>query len=172
MTDSTYTAVNDITGPYFFKIDPSQNKQHKWDLFYLGMSRYISTASKDPSTKVGAVIVRPDFSVASVGYNGFPQKMPDRQEWLENREEKYSRVVHGEINAVSFCRDQSLHGYTLYTTPFMPCDRCFVQMIQKGITRFVAPKATSEQLTRWGAAFEKVRQYARECNVELVELDE
>jgi dCMP deaminase len=148
-----------------------EDTQRKWDVFYIGLCRYMATASKDPSTKVGAVVVRPDWSVASVGFNGFPQKMEDRPEWYENREEKYSRVVHGEINAVSFCRDQSLVGYTLYTTPFMPCDRCFVQMVQKGITRFVAPKATEDQLVRWGAAFDKVRQYARDCGVELVELD-
>jgi dCMP deaminase len=170
MTDTTSQVF--VSNTFQSKIVTWVDKQYKWDLFYLGLCRYISTASKDPSTKVGAVITRPDFSVASVGFNGFPQKMPDRPEWLENREEKYSRVVHGEINAVSFCRDQSLQGYTLYTTPFMPCDRCFVQMVQKGITRFVAPKATAEQLTRWGTAFEKVRQYAGECNVELVELDE
>jgi deoxycytidylate deaminase len=33
--------------------------------------------SKDPSTKVGAVIVRPDLTVASIGYNGFPRGMSD-----------------------------------------------------------------------------------------------
>lgn len=145
--------------------------QQEWDKFYIGLSKYISTKSKDPSTKVGAVIVRPDFSVASVGFNGFPQKMPDLPEWYTNRDEKYSRVVHGEINALTFCKDESLRGYTLYTTPFMPCDRCFVQMVQAGITRFVAPTATADQLVRWGAAFDRVRQYAKECNVELIEVD-
>lgn len=135
------------------------------------MSLYISTKSKDPSTKVGAVIVRPDYSVASVGFNGFPKKMPDLPEWYTNREEKYSRVVHGEINALVFCRDQSLQGYTLYTTPFMPCDRCFVQMVQAGIVRFVFPKATPEQLVRWGDAFKKVQTYAAQCQVKLVEVD-
>src|SRR6266850_3709075 len=109
--------------------------QQEWDKFYLGLCKYISTKSKDPSTKVGAAIVRPDNSMASIGYNGFPQKMPDKSEWYANREEKYSRVVHGEINALTFCKDESLVGYTLYTTPFAPCDRCFVQMVQTGITR-------------------------------------
>jgi hypothetical protein len=45
-------------------------------------------------------------------------------------------------------------------------------MVQAGIARFVAPKATPEQLTRWGEALDKVRRYAAECNVSLVELDE
>jgi deoxycytidylate deaminase len=53
----------------------------------------------------------------------------------------------------------------------MPCDRCFVQMVQNGIKRYVFPKATEDQITRWGEAFNKVRKYAFECNVELMELD-
>lgn len=145
--------------------------QQDWDQYYLGLSKYVSSKSKDPSTKVGAVIVRPDHSLASIGFNGFAQRMPDNPELYANREEKYSRIVHAEINALNFCRDQSLQGYTLYTTPFMSCDRCFVQMVQKGIVRFVSPKPTEEQLVRWGAAFDRVRKYAQECHVELLEVD-
>jgi dCMP deaminase len=144
---------------------------NKWDLRFLDMARLVSTWSKDPSTKTGAVIVRPNRSVASVGFNGFPQNMPDADEHYSNREEKYSRIVHCEMNALLFVKDQDVHGYTLYTYPFISCDRCFVHMAQAGITRFVAPKATAEQLTRWGTAFERVRNYARETGVELIELD-
>lgn len=140
-----------------------------WDQFFLGLAKYVSQKSKDPSTKVGAVIVRPDKSVCSVGFNGFPQQMPDSPELYANREEKYSRIIHGEVNALRFAREE-VRGYTLYTVPFMPCDRCFVQMIQAGITRFVFPKATEDQLVRWGAAFDRVKKYADECGVELVEL--
>lgn len=141
-----------------------------WDLWYLGLAKYVSTKSRDPSTKTGAVIVRPNKSVCSIGFNGFPQRMPDNPEHYSNRDEKYSRIVHCEMNAVLFATDQSLQGYTLYTYPFISCDRCFVHMVQKGITRFVAPQATAEQLTRWGPAFDRVRQYAKEMNVELIEL--
>lgn len=141
-----------------------------WDLWYLGMAEHASTKSKDPSTKTGAVIVRPDKSICSIGFNGFPQKMPDDPELYANREEKYSRIVHCEMNALIFSRDQSLIGYTLYTYPFISCDRCFVCMAQAGIIRFVAPKATPDQLTRWGDAFEKVRMYATEMDVEIVEI--
>lgn len=140
-----------------------------WDQFFLGMAKYVSIKSKDPSTKVGAVIVRPDKSVCSVGFNGFPQKMPDLPEFYSNREEKYSRVVHAEKNAVRFSREE-LTGYTIYVT-MMPCDRCFVELVQEGITRFVYPKPTEDQMSRWAISFEKVKRYAQECNVELVELD-
>ncbi len=141
-----------------------------WDEYFLNLAKYVSTRSRDPSTQIGAVIVRPDKSICSTGFNGFPQKMPDHEELYANREEKYSRIIHGEINALTFSRDQSHQGYTLYTWPMLSCDRCFVQMVQAGITRFVAPKATEEKLTRWRDAFERVKQYAKECHVEIVEI--
>lgn len=146
-------------------------ERETWDEFYLGLAKYIAIKrSKDPSTKVGAVIVRPDNTLCSIGYNGFPQKMKDTDNLYENREEKYSRIIHGEINALNFAHEK-VNGYTLYTYPFMPCDRCFVQMAQAGIIRIVFPKATTDQLQRWGTAFERVRNYAAEMNIELVEVD-
>ena len=148
----------------------SNNHIPSWDEFFLGLAKYMSTRSKDPSTQTGAVIVRPDHSVASVGFNGFPKPMPDEAELYADRNEKYSRIVHCEMNALLFCREP-VSGYTLYTYPFMSCDRCFVHMAQAGITKFVAPVATPEQLERWGSAFERVRQYAKEMNVKLIELE-
>lgn len=143
---------------------------NKWDIRFLNMARLISEWSRDPSTKTGAVIVRPNRSVASVGFNGFPQNMPDDPELYANREEKYSRIIHCEMNALMFLRDESVQGYTLYTWPFMSCDRCFVHCAQAGIIRFVAPEATAEQLTRWGTAFDRVRGYAKETGLELIEV--
>jgi dCMP deaminase len=140
----------------------------KWDLRFLDLARTISSWSKDPSTKVGAVIVRPDRTVASVGFNGFPKMMPDDAKLYSNRDEKYSRIVHGEMNAI-FAAREPVHGYTLYTIPFIPCDRCVVQVAQAGITRIVAPIASPDQLVRWSDAFDKTKRYAAEMGVELVE---
>ena len=140
----------------------------KWDSRFLELAKLVSTYSKDPSTQVGAVIVSPDKSVVSVGYNGFPRGMEDKLELLSNREEKYSRIIHAEVNAlISAKRD--LIGYTLYTYPFMCCDRCAVQMIQAGITTFVYTKATEEQSKRWQPAFDRVHQYFAECHVQYRE---
>ena len=141
----------------------------KWDLFYLGLAQYVSTKSKDPSTQTGAVIVAPDMSVISVGFNGFPRGMSETKERLENREEKYSRMVHCEINALIYAGRPLPDGSTLYTYPFMSCDRCVVQMLQAGIKRFVAPTATTAQTERWGAAFARTREYILECRGELIE---
>ena len=94
--------------------------------------------------------------------------MHDHPEHLENREEKYSRIIHGEINALISAREP-VHGCVLFTYPFMPCDRCFVQMAQAGIVRFVAPIETAEQAVRWGAAFAKTRSYAAQMGLEIVQ---
>jgi dCMP deaminase len=136
----------------------------KWDLRFLSLAKLVSTWSKDPSTKVGAVIVRPDHSIVSVGFNGFPRNMEDKPEWYLNREEKYSRIVHAEVNALIQAKTD-VTSYTLYTYPFMCCDRCVVQMLQAGIGRFVFPVENEEVSIRWGDAFQKTMDIIRESNI-------
>ena len=135
-----------------------------WDIRFLHLARQVSTWSKDPSTQTGAVIVRPNKSVASMGFNGFPQSMPDSAEHYEDREEKYSRIVHCEMNSLLFCKEP-VAGYTLYTWPFASCDRCAVHMLQAGIVRFVYPELPSDKKDRWQASLERTLMYFRECRV-------
>jgi dCMP deaminase len=138
----------------------------KWDIRFLQLAKLVSTWSKDPSTRTGGVIVDSQKRIVSVGFNGFPAGMPDIQKYYDDREEKYSRIIHCEMNAVLFA-DKPLNNCILYTFPFLSCDRCFVHCFQKGITRFVAPKATPDQLSRWGKSFDKVEKYAKECGVSI-----
>jgi dCMP deaminase len=135
-----------------------------WDLYFLGLARYASIRSKDPSTKTGAVIVRPDKTVASMGYNGFPKQMEDKPEWLNERKEKYSRVVHCEMNALLSARER-VEDYTLYTWPCASCDRCLVHMAQAGITQYVFPTPSSDMLSRWAEQLEKTKQYLTEMKL-------
>jgi dCMP deaminase len=139
-----------------------------WDRYFLDLATSVSKASKDPSTKVGAVIVRPDRTVASVGYNGFPRGIADTAERLNNREIKYELIVHGEINAMDTAREP-LHGYTLYTWPFLTCAKCCLQVIQKGIKRVVAPILDND---RWNDSLLKSQRLYDEAGVtwELVDM--
>ena len=139
-----------------------------WDQRFMDLAATVASWSKDPSTKAGAVIVRGDKSIASVGFNGFPRTMRDDPDLYEDREKKYSRIVHCEVNALLHARER-VEGYTLFTYPFMCCDRCVVQMIQAGIARFVFPKATPEQEERWHDAFVKTSSYI-EAGVEVTEM--
>ena len=138
-----------------------------WDLRFLRMAELVSTWSKDPSTKTGAVIALPDHRVASLGFNGFPKGMEDRAEWLENREEKYSRIIHCEMNALMFA-GRDVAGCTLYTWPFPSCDRCAVHMLQAGIRRFVAPIPSPELQERWGPALERTQEYVASVGGTLI----
>jgi dCMP deaminase len=140
-----------------------------WARRFLDLAALVASWSKDPSTKCGAVIVRPDKTICSVGYNGFPKGMPDDEQSYLNRSDKYSRVVHAEVNALIWSQDRSVKGYSVFLSPFLSCDRCFVQLAQAGIAEFVAPKATPEQLGRWGDSFDRVRRYADEMGVVVSE---
>lgn len=137
-----------------------------WDERFLGLAEHVAAWSKDPSTKVGAVIADPMHRVVSLGFNGFPVGIED-DERLHDREEKYKLIVHGEINAILFA-GRPVVGCTLYTVPFMPCCRCAGQVIQAGITRVVAPRVYNE---RWENDFAVTERMFREAGVtlELVE---
>lgn len=141
----------------------------KWDLRFLGLAELVAGWSKDPSTQTGAVIVRPDLTVAGVGFNGFPKRMPDNPDNYHNREEKYRRIVHCEMNAILHTRE-TLAGYTLYTYPFASCDRCAAHVIQAGFSRVVAPKCPNHLLERWGANLEFSKTMFAEAGVEFVEV--
>lgn len=137
-----------------------------WDAWMLGLAAYVSTRSRDPSTKVGAVLMRPDKTIASVGYNGLPRGIAD-DERLHDREWKYANVVHAEINALVHAREP-VGGYTLFVYPFHPCSNCAAAIIQAGVTRIVTLEPAPEQKDRWGASFLYATNALREAGVSVV----
>jgi len=137
----------------------------EWNSWFLGLAQYISTASKDPSTKVGAVIVDEERRVVSLGYNGLPRGIEDTKERLENRDLKYKIIVHAERNALLFARG-SIKGCTIYTYPMMPCAVCASMIIQSGIKKVVAPKSDNP---RWIQDMELSTKLFEEAGV-VVEL--
>ena len=113
-----------------------ESSTEKWNVRFLDLARFIAAWSKDPSTKVGAVLVRPDRTIAAVGFNGFPRGVLDHAERYDDRPTKYEMVVHAELNALLSSRE-SLEGYTLYVTPLPPCSQCASAIIQRGIRKVV-----------------------------------
>ena len=124
-------------------------------------------ASKDPSTKVGAVIIDADRRVVSVGYNGLPRGVEDSDERLNNRDIKYKIIIHAERNAILFAQ-KSLKDCTLYVFPMMPCASCASMVIQSGIKRVVAPVSNNP---RWQQDIDISMQLFKEANVEVCLLD-
>ena len=54
------------------------NNYISWDEYFMSMAILSSKRSKDPNTKVGACIVSMDKKVLSVGYNGMPIGIDDK----------------------------------------------------------------------------------------------
>ena len=72
----------------------------KWDRRFMDMAQLISTWSKDPSSQIGAVAVNDQRRVLATGYNGFPRGIADTEDRLNNKDEKYPRIIHAEMNAL------------------------------------------------------------------------
>jgi len=121
----------------------------KWDHRFLALAAFIADWSKDPSTKVGAVITHTHLKrIISTGFNGFPAGVVDSADRLMDRETKYEMVVHAEQNALMFAGERA-EGATLYVHPLPPCARCAVLIIQAGIQRVVCDQPDFEH-ERWG----------------------
>lgn len=134
------------------------------DDFWLGMAwKYAQEGSKDPSTKVGCVIVRPDKTACSWGTNGFPQGVADTAERLGDRPTKLELTIHAEINAFLFAPER-VAGYTMYTT-FAPCIRCAAAIVQAKIARVVFPPSDNP---RWIDEQERSIALFHEAGIEVV----
>lgn len=108
---------------------------NKWDLRFMDLALHVADWSKDPSTRVGSVIVAPDRRIVSVGYNGFPRGVDDLDDRLNDRPTKYAFVAHAERNALDNA-DVNMRGCTLYVT-LQPCAECTKSIIQRGIKKVV-----------------------------------
>lgn len=140
-------------------------KKEKWDVFFLKTAQLISSLSKDPSTKVGAVIVDDDKNIVATGYNGFPKGFPDTEEYLNNRELKYEYVEHAERNAIvqAAKNGAKLNNCTLYSTHFS-CISCAKGVTNAGIKRFVYIHDKSFE-ERWDS--EKVKNFYQIVKIPL-----
>lgn len=111
-----------------------------WDEYFMGIAIFTSLRSKDPSSKVGAVIVNEKNHIVGTGYNGFVAGInEDKFSWAREGNwlnTKYPYVVHAEANAILNSTTSNLSNCKIYTTLF-PCNECAKHICQKGITEVV-----------------------------------
>lgn len=133
-----------------------------WDELFIKLAFINAQKSKDPSTKVGCVIVGQDNAVLSMGFNGFPRGVKETTNNIDiydesglivgcasgklldrwNRPEKYSWVEHAERNAIY---NAARHGIcTLGAKAYLnfephPCADCTRALIQAGIVEIIGP---------------------------------
>ena len=117
-----------------------------WDELFILQAALISQKSKDPSTKVGCVIVNDDNVILSTGFNGFPRGIDEiHNESRWKRPEKYHWVEHAERNAIFNAArvGVSLNGAKAYLNwEPKPCADCTRALIQAGIKQVIGPERT------------------------------
>jgi dCMP deaminase len=138
-----------------------------WDTRFMEMAVLVSSWSKDPGTKVGAVLVG-ERNILATGYNGFPSGIDDNPARYADREVKLAYTVHAEVNALlnAAKNGAKTEGSTLYAT-FHPCVNCAAAIIQGGIRRVVCPSVDSAPV-RWHDSFNRARDLMMEAGVKIV----
>ncbi len=111
------------------------DKQREWDEYFMKIAETAAMKSKDPSSKMGCVIVDANKRVVSLGYNGMLQGADESKMTLSERPMKYYFSIHSEMNALIFAH-QDLTGCTVYNR-VATCDNCLKYCLQAGIKRFV-----------------------------------
>lgn len=111
------------------------------EIEFMQVAKQVSKNSKDPSRKIGAVAVSNDGSrrILSSGWNGFPRKIQDKPERLNNRELKYKYIIHAEMNCIY---NACYNGTSLYNSIFfvygLPvCSNCAIALTQVGISSVI-----------------------------------
>lgn len=139
----------------------------KWQARFIKLAEEISTWSRDPSSQVGSVIVRPDRTICSVGFNGFPRGVKDSQDAIADRDTKLLRTLHAEVNAVLSAKEP-LNGYSLFVWPFQPCAQCAATVIQAGIAEVYCPYNDHPAHERWRESFKAALQMFDEAGVRVI----
>lgn len=136
----------------------------KWDARFLALARHLSDWSKDPTTKVGCVIVGPSNEVRALGYNGVPRNVRDLPKRL-SRPDKYQWIEHAERNAIYMAARTGvwLEGCRMYLSWF-PCVECARAIIQVGISELIAVEP-DWAVDPWGPQFRAAERLLREAGV-------
>src|ERR1039458_3355020 len=143
-----------------------------WDEFFMRHVYLAASKSKDPRTKIGAVLVKNGI-IISEGFNGFARGVQDLPERYLDRKTKYKFVVHGEANSIqNSARNGICTTASVLYTNGIPCDSCGKTIIQAGISEVVIHKQWPETLSEvWRESVEITKIMFREAAVNIRVLD-
>lgn len=146
----------------------------KWNIRFLRLAHEVARWSKDPSTKVGSVIIGPDRDPRSFGYNGFPRGVNDDIPERYDRPIKYSWTEHAERNALANCNRVGIPtlGCSMFVTHFT-CSNCARMLIQSGIKEVIIDKASilNDFGDRWNEDFKISMTMLQEAQIKVVLVD-
>jgi dCMP deaminase len=150
----------------------NNTSQPSWEeTFFRDVYNY-AARSKDPRTKIGAVLVDWESKNSfSHGYNGFPRKVSDLPERWNNRDIKYEFVVHAEENCILNC---ARHGNptkgAVMLTNGIPCASCAKAVCNAGIKEIIVHKQWQDyerkfNWDKWVKSAEISQEMFREAGV-------
>ncbi len=137
-----------------------------WRDRYLDLAKQVSTWSKDPSRKIGAVAVGSKGQILSQGFNGFPRGILDSADRYNDRPTKYKLVVHAEMNVIynATFNGVSLDGASLYVYGLPVCSECAKGIIQVGIKEvFIYTDDAVPAI--WTEAYDLTRDMFKEAGI-------
>lgn len=134
---------------------------------WLELASVVSMRSKDPSTKVGCVIIDETGQLISEGYNSFSKGVNESEDRLNNREEKYRFVLHAEMKAI-LNSDSNLSGATAFVT-HAPCCNCMAAMAEVGIKKVVVKEVLQSWQDRFPDSYRVSSEIRDECGIEFIE---
>lgn len=143
-------------------------------LKFVRVAESIASLSKDPSTKVGALIIDDDANIISTGFNGFPRGVNDMRERYQIREMKLKLVAHAEANAIAQAAraGHRTHGANLIVTALYPCTNCTGLIIQAGIKRVFAPVMDPVEANRFWFQEQRIsKMMFEEADVTVIDYD-
>jgi dCMP deaminase len=143
-----------------------------WDEWFMKQVYLVAEKSKDPRTKIGAILTK-DNRIISSGYNGFPIGINDHSYRYLDKETKYKFVVHAEHNAVLSCARFGISsmGSTLYTNG-IPCDSCMKSIIQGGVEKIVIHKHWPDMTSlKWIESIKVSKIMMEESHIRIEVLD-
>lgn len=125
----------------------------RWRRFFMDLAARAAEESKDPKTKVGAVIASAQMGHLSTGFNGFPIGCDDsHMQSVDARRAAQAGILHAEHNALIWADPRRLAGSFLFVTktPCIPCTAmiCQYRAIYNGPVEIYCPppEADSEWL--------------------------
>lgn len=141
-----------------------------WTEYFGELLEVIKKKSKDPSTKVSAIITDEHMAIVSTGFNGFPKGVKDDSERYNNRELKYKIICHAEMNAILLAarRGTKIEDCTLWINRF-PCCECAKAIIQSGIKLIIIIDKENNQefRERWAESMKLAQEMFDEAKVKI-----
>ena len=123
---------------------------------YFKLAKYQAELfSKDPSTKVAAIIIAHDsFQILSTGFNGICRNILETEErWT--RPTKYKWVVHAEINSIANAARSGVKlENSICVVTLFPCVECCKALIQAGINTIISESPDYEN-NKWDFSLSK-----------------